>query len=80
MIVRCNVLGAEMLDISPNELIGNDLSSTLPELLVQQIVELPNNCCGYCVNDFPNGRFRSYIARLSDNEQDAIVISFLREP
>lgn len=80
MIVQCNRLGAEMLGLEQDELIGNDLSSTMPELLVQKIIELPGNSCGNCLVELPDGRCRAHITRLSSDDQDAIVISLLQEP
>ncbi len=79
MIVQCNVLGAEILGIDQEKLIGNDLSSALPLQLVQTITQLAGNSCGECITTFPAGRYHTYITRISGDDQDAIVISFLRE-
>lgn len=79
MIVQCNRLGAEMLGCEQEELIGNDLSMTLPAALIQKIIDLSSNSCGECAVELPSGRCRAYITRLSDDDQDAIVISLLKE-
>lgn len=79
MIVQCNRLGAEMLGLGQDKLIGNDLSTTLPEPLIRQIIELSGNSCGEYVIELPTGRHRAYITRLSDDDQSAIVVSLLKE-
>ena len=79
MIVQCNTLGAEMLGLAQEGLIGNDLSATLPAVLIQKIIGIPNNSCGECVVELPSSRCRAYITRLSGEGQDAIVISLLKE-
>lgn len=80
MIVQCNRLGAEMLGLEPEELIGNDLSSTLPLQLVQTITQLAGNSCGEYVLELPSGRCHAYITRISGDSQDAIVIALMKEP
>ena len=79
MIVQCNRLGAEMLGVEQDELIGSDLSTMMPALIIQGIIALPGNSCGEYVVELPDGRCRAYITRLSRNDQDAIVISLLKE-
>jgi two-component system NtrC family sensor kinase len=80
MIVQCNRVGAEMLGIGQEELIGNDLSSTLPLQLVQTITQLAGNSCGENIVELPTGSCRAYITRISDADQDSIVIALLKEP
>lgn len=79
MIVQCNRLGTEMLGLRQDELIGNDLSSTLPLQLVQIIAQLAVNSCGDYVVELPFGRCHAYITRISGADQDAIVIALIRE-
>lgn len=79
MIVQCNTLGAEILGFQREELVGNDLSTTLPAPLIQKILDLPGNSCGEYVVKLQKGRCHAYITRISDIDQDAIVISLLNE-
>ena len=79
MIVQCNRLGAEMIGLDPENLIGNDLLSTLPLPLVQTITQLAgNSCCEYIV-ELPSGRCHAYVTRISGIDQAAIVIALLKE-
>jgi two-component system NtrC family sensor kinase len=80
MIVQCNTLGAEILGSKKEELIGNDLSSTLPLQIVQTITQLAGNSCGENIVELPTGRCHAYITRISDADQDAIVIALLKKP
>ena len=68
-----------MLGFGQEELIGNDLSSTLPLQLVQTITQLAGNSCGEYIVELPTGRCRAYITRISGADQDAIVIALLKE-
>lgn len=79
LIVQCNKLGTEMLGLGQEELIGNDLSSTLPRQFVQIIAQLAINSCGEDVIELPFGKCHAYITRISDADQDAIVIALLKE-
>lgn len=79
MIVQCNRLGAEMLGFRQEDLIGNDLSTTMPAPLIQKVIDLPGNSCGEFIIELPDSRCHIYITRLSDDGQDAIVISLLKE-
>lgn len=79
MIVQCNRLGAEMLGLRGEDLIGNDLSSTLPLQLVQEITQLAGNQCGENIVELPTGRCHAYITRISGADQNAIVIALLKE-
>jgi two-component system NtrC family sensor kinase len=79
MIVQCNRLGAEMLGLGQEELIGNDLSSTLPLQLVQMITQLAENSCGINIVELPTGRCRAFITRIHGDDQNAIVIALLKE-
>lgn len=78
LIVQCNRLGTEMLGVGEEELIGKDLSSTLPLQLVQTITQLAGNSCGEYTIELPSGRCHAYITRISDTNQDAIVIALLK--
>lgn len=80
MIVQSNMLGAEMLGLGQEELIGNDLSSTLPLQLVQTITQLAGNSCGEYIVELETGRCHAYITRIADADQNAIVIALLKEP
>ncbi|MFA7403562.1 MAG: response regulator [Pelobacteraceae bacterium] len=79
LIVQCNRLGAEMLGLKQEELIGNDLSSTLPLQMVQIITQLAVNSCGDYAVELPSGKCHAYITRISDVDQDAIVIALMKE-
>ncbi|HXE98377.1 MAG TPA: response regulator [Dongiaceae bacterium] len=80
MIVQCNRLGAEMLGLATEELIGNDLSTTMPAPLIQKVIELPGNSCGDFSIELPYGRCHIHVTRLSGDDQNAIVIALLKEP
>lgn len=79
MIVQCNLLGAEMLGLPQDELIGNDLASTLPLSLVKAIVQLGDNACCKCPIELPYGRCGAHMTRISIDEQRAIVIALIQE-
>ncbi len=79
MIVQCNRLGAEMVGLGAEDLIGNDLSSTLPLPLVQTITQLAGNSCGEYAVKLPSCICHAYVTRISGVEQDAIVIALLKE-
>jgi len=79
MIVQCNRLGAEMLGLGQEELIGSDLSTTLPAPLIQKIIDLAGNSCGEYVVELPSGRCTAYVTRICGDGQDAIVISLLKQ-
>lgn len=79
MVIQCNRLGAEMLGLGHDELIGNDLSTTMPISLVRSIIDISGNSCGECIIELPAGRCRAYITRISGDSQDAIVIALLKD-
>lgn len=79
MIVQCNSLGAEMLGLPQDELIGNDLATVFPQPLVRMVVQLDNNSCCKCTLKLPGGRCRAHLTRISMDQQHAIVIALLRE-
>ena len=79
MIVQCNRLGAEMLGLEEKDLIGSDLSSKLPEQIVHTIIQLAGNSCEENSCEVPSGRCRAFITRISDADQNAIVIALLKE-
>jgi two-component system NtrC family sensor kinase len=80
MIVQSNRLGAEMLGLTQEDLIGNDLSSTLPLLLVQTITQIAGNQCGDLIIELPACRCHAFITRISGDGQEAIVIALLKGP
>lgn len=80
MIVQCNRLGAEMLGLDQESLIGHDLSATMPPELIRKIIDIPANSCGEQMVELPESRCHSYITRLSVEGQGAIVIALLKEP
>jgi two-component system NtrC family sensor kinase len=77
-IVQCNRLGAEMLGLNQEELVGNDLSSTLPLQLVQKVILLSGNQCGQSIVELPTGKCHAYVTRITSDDQDAIVIALLK--
>ena len=79
MIVQCNRLGTEILGLEQDMLIGSDLSSTLPLQLVQIITQLAVNSCGDYIVELPTGGYHAYITRISDADQDAIVIALVKD-
>lgn len=79
MIVQCNRLGADLLNLTREELIGNDLATTLPTVLVQMVVQLDNNACCRCVLELPMGRCNAHMTRICLDQQHAIVIALLQE-
>lgn len=80
MIVQCNRLGPELLGLEEMDLIGHDLSATMPPELIRTIIGIPANCCGEIFLELPKGRCHAYITRLSVEGLDAIVIALLKEP
>jgi len=80
MIVQCNRLGAEMLGLGQEELVGSDLSTTLPASLIQKIIDLAGNSYGEYIVELPSGRRHAYITRISGADQNAIVIALLKVP
>lgn len=79
MIVQCNRLGSEMLGTGQDDLIGNDLSTTMPKLIIQKIIDLSANSCVEEDIELPSGRCRAYITRISGDNQNAIVIALLKK-
>lgn len=79
LIVQCNRLGADMLGFDQEELVGRDLSSTVPPRFLQKVLDLSTNSCGELIEELPTGRCHVYITRISNSNQDAIVISLLKE-
>lgn len=79
LIVQCNRLGADMLGFEQDELVGSDLSSTVPPRFLQKVLDLAANSCGELIEELPTGRCHVYITRISNSNQDAIVISLLKE-
>jgi two-component system NtrC family sensor kinase len=79
MIVQWNLMGAEMLARSPDELIGCDLASTLPRELLILLSQLEGNSCAECTVDLPSGRCTAHVTRMSADGQNAIVIAFLMD-
>lgn len=79
MIVQCNRLGAEMLGLVQEDLVGHDLSATMPPLLIRKIIEIPANSCGNIIIDLPDTKCLAYITRLSVEGQEAIVIALVKE-
>lgn len=79
MIVQCNRLGAETFGFQQEDLIGNDLSSTMPTFIIQKIIDLSGNCCGEYPIELPTGRFTVYITRITVADQDAVVIALIKE-
>lgn len=79
MIVQCNRLGAEMLGVDQESLIGHDLSATMPPELIRKIINIPANSCGEQIVELPQSRCHAYITRLSVEGQGAIVIALVKE-
>jgi len=69
-----------MLGLKKEDLIGNDLSTTMPELIIRTILCLADNSCVEDVVELPSGRCHTYITRISATDQNAIVIALLKEP
>lgn len=80
VIVQCNRLGAEILGLKMEDLIGNELSMTMPESIIRKVIETPGNSCCDMFAELANNRCHVHVTRLSGNGQDAIVISLLKEP
>jgi len=79
MIVQSNRLVTEMLGTGQDDLIGNDLSSTMPESIIQHVINLPANSCGQYPLELSLGRCIVHVTRISDDSQNAIVIALMKE-
>ena len=80
MIVQCNRLGAELLGLEQENLIGHDLSATMPPDLIRKIIDIPANSCGELLVELSKVTCHVYITRLSVEGQGAIVIALLGAP
>jgi two-component system NtrC family sensor kinase len=74
MIVQCNSMGAQMLDLSPEDLIGIDLATALPREILVTLSQLECNSCVECQVDMPTGRFKAFLTRISVDGQKALVV------
>lgn len=79
MIVQCNALGAEMLGVDRDDLIGRDLASMFPRYLVQSIVQLDYNSGSTCAVELPSGACRAFLTRIEQGDQRAIVIALMKD-
>jgi two-component system NtrC family sensor kinase len=79
MIVQCNELGAEMLGVDRDDLIGRDLAAMFPRHLIQSIVQLEYNSGSKCLVELPSGVCRAFLTRIEHDDQRAIVIALLKE-
>lgn len=79
MIVQWNSLGAQMINRSPEDLIGSDLATTLPREILIVLTQLEGNSCGECYVELPAGRCKAYLTRITADGQHAIVIALLKE-
>lgn len=77
MIVQCNSLGADMLDVDRSNLIGKDLSSIFPLHLIQTVVQLDYNSCRKCLVQLPHAQYWAYITRIDHKDQRATVITLM---
>jgi len=78
MIIQCNTLGAEILGVDQNSLVGSELTTIFPLHLVQSIIQLEYNSCCKCFVDLPDGRYCAHLTRIEHDDQKAIVIALLK--
>lgn len=79
MIVQWNQMGTELLGVRPEDLVGCDLATTLPKEIVQQVVSLGSNSYSDCHIQLPGGLCHVHLTRITNNGQEAIVISLIKE-
>ncbi|ABL00325.1 response regulator [Pelobacter propionicus] len=79
MVVQCNALGAEMLGVDREDLIGRDLATMFPRHLVQSIVQLDYNSGCTCSVELPSGACRAFLTRIEQGDQRAIVIALMKD-
>lgn len=79
MIVQWNQMGTELLGVMPEDLIGCDLATALPKEIVQHVVSLEENSCRDGHIQLPGGLCHVHLTRLTNNGQEAIVISLIKE-
>lgn len=79
MIVQWNRMGTDLLGLAAEDLIGNDLASTMPREIVLLAAQLAGNSCGECQANLPGGPCRIHLTRIASDGQDAIVIALIKE-